>query len=229
MNKKIFKILMATIILIAAIGAVNAVDSNFTDDSIAVEEANDISVADEDVEAASIEDANDEIGAEDNGEEVIAAGENEERAVVCDSEKLASDSDDSSDSDMEYKTFVIGKMKFPKKYLKLDSMEKKMDKYKKKIKKYKSLYKKTHANKYKKAIKKFKAKYKKQNKQYKKSSKELKSILKKELKKFKKTSLNKIRNIVKYNWQAYSEAFSDTQIKGKYVYLIFKMEFCRPV
>ena len=222
MNKTIFKILIATIVFLIGIGVASAVDSNSSDEAAAAEQADEISVDEADV--AGVENGNDEAG-----DEVIALEDNDELSVATDENQLASNvtSDDGLDKGLEYKTFVVGKIKVSKKFAKLVPMEKKLDKYKKKIKKAKSNYKKTHANKYKKAVKKLKFKYKDYKKKYKKLATKFKKAFNKRMPAFEEATLKRLQEIMKYNWKPYTKAVSTAVIKGKYWVFTFKMDFCR--
>lgn len=219
MNKKILKILIATIVLLVGIGAASAMESNSSDDAVAVDQADEISV-DEASNVANVEKSNDE-----SDGDVLALSDNDELSMAADEDKLASD--DSSDNGLEYKTFAVGKLKVSKKYAKLIPMEKKIDKYKKNIKKAKTLYKETHANKFKKKVKKLKVKYKNYVKNYKKLAKEFKKAFNKQMDPLKSQVVYITEKLARSNWKPCSKANANAVIKGKYMVFIFKMKFCR--
>lgn len=140
MKKHMFKILICTIVLLMAVGAASAIDANSTDDVASV----DSQPADD---VLSVDDTEVDVASTDDGAEPVSACDDEKalNAKVTDTGKLSSNESSSADTiktTTQYKTLVLGKMKIPKKYKKLDSMNKNSKKYKKLNKKFKKLVKK---------------------------------------------------------------------------------------
>lgn len=144
MYKKISKILICALILVLAVGAVSAMESEAVDDIIASEPANDVVAVSEDtVDVVAVEDDGEDIVAaveeevvaisDDADVEVVAVSEEKEDTIAASENGGAVGIDESQSSvslntgddsaklsnygSYKYKVFTIGKFKFPYKYI----------------------------------------------------------------------------------------------------------------
>lgn len=201
MNRNILKILICSLAILLAMGAVSAMDSNSTDDLKSIESDSQDLIADDGEDILAVESNEEDVVADDASEiiasqddEILAAEDDSEDVLAFESDEdvISKSSDDGvvltssikqddklsmsesksvlglEDSQIEYKTFTLGKLKIPKKY-----------------KKFYNGYEPSKSNK--KALKKYK-KYQK--------------VAKKQLKKFKKSTKKVMKSIAKGNWYA---------------------------
>lgn len=199
MYKKISKILICALILVLAVGAVSAMESNTVDDAIASDVSDDV--------ATVSEDEIDQVAVEEQEDDIIGTCEEEAVAVSEDADAIAVSENDGSvgidegkstvslkvDDDklsseygaysVQYKTFTVGKLKIPKKYV--------SDKYK--------------------------------------DSPMVKKKIQKKMKVLQKKAKKKLYKIMKKGWQLYSEEDPVIKKAGKYYLIRYDMTFYRNV
>ena len=131
LNNHILKILICTIVLLIGIGAVSAIDSNSSDDVMSAEQNDEI-----DNEVLSVEDNSGDALSADENRQALKAGEGDTATSG------QSQADNTIQTTTQYKTLVLGKLKIPKKYMKMDKLKKNSKKYKKMDKQLNKLMKK---------------------------------------------------------------------------------------
>ena len=158
MYKNISKILICSLILVLAIGAVSATENNTADDAILTQSSDDVvAVSEDDVDVIAAEEQKEDaiaasedqvIAASEEKEDTLTVSENEDTLKVEKQDNALSLSiSDSKEKLSSYKTkvFTLAKFKFPYKYIHTSykNLPKKMKKlydkrYNKKLKKIKA-------------------------------------------------------------------------------------------